>query len=224
MPQDSAPSPHASLLQILCFYAELQGLSRRDARREADEWLGRVRLGDRAGHRLGQLSHGMRRRLNLAQALMGRPELILLDEPTAGLDPELAAEVRGLLSERRGLATIIVSSHVLSELEELCDHVVFMERGRQVQQGSMRSMRRASGLVRLRLSTEPDLDRLRAEIGDLPCEWQDPELRVTVDDSLSPEAHNARILRALLDADVGVLQLELGESLEAAYLASRRTR
>jgi ABC-type uncharacterized transport system ATPase subunit len=113
---------------------------------------------------------------------------------------------------------------VLSELEELCDHVVFMERGRQVQQGSMRSMRRASGLVRLRLSTEPDLDRLRAEIGDLPCEWQDPELRVTVDDSLSPEAHNARILRALLDADVGVLQLELGESLEAAYLASRRTR
>lgn len=221
MPQDSSPSSHATLAQSLRFYAELQGMTRAAARREADAWLDRVRLREQANRRPGELSHGMRRRLNLAQALMGQPELILLDEPTSGLDPELVAEMRDLLLERRGEATLIISSHVLKELEAVCDHVVFMDAGRRVRQGSMKSLRQASGRVKLVLEVEPDLPLLRERVPGVAFEWSAPELRATVDDSRTMAEHNARILGALLEAQVGVLHLEVGESLEAAYLKVR---
>jgi ABC-type multidrug transport system ATPase subunit len=222
MPQDASPSPHASLLQSLTYYARLQGRGPDEARREAQSWLSRVGLEGRGQSKLRQLSHGMRRRVSLAQALMGEPELILLDEPLSGLDPELVAQVRALLSERRGRATLVISSHVLAELEELCDYVVFVEAGRCARQGTMASVRRADALIGFRLSQPPDLRRLEAEVEGASFEWSAPELKVAVDSSLPIEQHNARILRSLLDAGVGVLEISLGESLERSYLAGRR--
>ncbi len=223
MPQDSSPSPHATLRQSLTYYAALQGMDRLAARREADHWLGRVQLADRKNSRQGQLSHGMRRRFSLAQAFLGSPELVLLDEPTAGLDPELVADMRGLFSERRGDATVMISSHVLSELEDVCDYAVFIEGGRIVRQGSMQSLLQADTLVRVRLTKEPDVVALRQVVeGASSIDWQAPWLNVRLSGAQPIEVANARILRALLDQGAGIISLETGQSLEASYLATRQ--
>lgn len=222
MPQDALPSPHATLRQSLRYYGELQGLERARAWREADRWLEQVRLAERADARQSQLSHGMRRRFSVAQALLGEPELILLDEPTAGVDPELAAELRALFRAQSGRATLLISSHVLSELEELCDHAIVIEKGRAVRQGSMQSLLQADTLVRVTLSAPADLARLAAQLPGARFEWQPPELRVRWSDAAPLEQLNARLLGALLEQGVGILALAAGQSLEASYLAERR--
>jgi ABC-type multidrug transport system ATPase subunit len=222
LPQDSTPSPHATLIQSLCFYAELGGLPADAARRDAELWLGRMRLSDRARSRPGELSHGMRRRFCVAQAFLGNPELVLLDEPTAGLDPELAAEMRGLFVERRGQSTLLISSHVLSELEDVCDYAVFIERGRLVRQGAMRNLLQTDTLVRVQLTRAPDVDALRRRVAALAVEWTAPILVVRLRGDQPLEVANAQLLRELLDQQIGILSLETGQSLEASYLATRR--
>lgn len=222
MPQDAAPSPHATVEQSLRYYAALAGLDAAAAKRDASQWLERVRLQDRKSSRLGELSHGMRRRFSVAQAFLGHPELVLLDEPTAGLDPELAAEMRALLAERRGNSTLLVSSHVLSELEDLCDHAVFIDNGRLVRQGPMRELLQSDSRVRLKLTRAPDLERLRRSVGALGLDWAEPVLDVRLRGDRPIDVTNAALLRELLDQGVGVLELLTGQSLEASYLATRR--
>jgi ABC-2 type transport system ATP-binding protein len=222
MPQDALPSAHATLTQSLRHYARLQGMSAGDAAREAQHWLGRLRLEDRAHARQHQLSHGMRRRFSIAQAFLGNPELVLLDEPTAGLDPELVAEMRTLFSERRGERTLLISSHVLSELEGLCDHAVFIDAGRTVRQGSMSALRHADSRVRVTLSRAPDLPALERELGAVRLDWRQPELSVQFSGTEPIDEQNAKLLRALLDQGAGILALEAGQSLEKSYLETRQ--
>lgn len=222
MPQDSDPSPHTSIRELLIYYGELAGLERALARREADSWLERVALSPQANARIGQLSHGMRRRFSIAQALLGRPELILLDEPTSGLDPEVAVQIRELLREQRGQATLIVSSHILSELEALCDYAVILGAGKLVRQGSMQAMTGANTRVRVTLTHAPDLDALRARLEQVSIDWQAPELLVESKGGDSLDALNTRLLSALLAQGAGILELNAGDSLEAAYLATRQ--
>jgi ABC-type multidrug transport system ATPase subunit len=217
LPQDSFPSPHASLRQSLCYYGELQGLSRADALQDAE-----LCLADRADTRQGQLSHGMRRRFSVAQAFIGKPELILLDEPTAGVDPELAAELRALFREQRGRATLLISSHVLSELEELCDYAVVIEQGRCVRAGSMQGLLQVDTLVRVTLSSAPDLAALERTLPGAQLVFRAPELSVRWREAAPLEQLNARLLRALLEQGVGILSLVPGQSLEESYLAERR--
>lgn len=222
MPQDAAPSPHATLEQSLRYYATLAGLGAADAAREASQWLERVRLQDRARSRQHELSHGMRRRFSIAQAFLGSPELVLLDEPTAGLDPEVAAETRELVAKRRGSATLLISSHQLSELEDLCDYAVFIDQGKLVRQGPMRELLQSDSRVRLKLTRSPDLSRVRQRVGTLSLDWDAPVLDVRLRGDLPIDAANAELLRELLDQGVGVLELSTGQSLEASYLAARR--
>src|SRR5690606_35874431 len=103
------------------------------------------------------LSHGMRRRVSIAQALLGKPELVLLDEPTSGLDPELVVRMREVFASHRGKRTLIVSSHNLLELEALCDHVVFIERGRCARAGSMADVTEQGLVMRYELERAVDL-------------------------------------------------------------------
>ena len=103
------------------------------------ETVNLVGLGDRVQHKVGTYSHGMRQRLALAQALLPRPELLILDEPTDGLDPEGIVEFREQLLELRnqlGL-TVLLSSHLLPEVEQVCDHVVILQKGKKVFDGAV---------------------------------------------------------------------------------------
>ncbi len=137
LPQDAALDERLTCREFLRYMAALQGLSDRDGAAAADTALSEANLGDRSGDRIASLSHGMRRRIAAASALLASPELVLLDEPTAGLDPVQAASLREVLVKRRGRGTMVVSSHNLVELERICDWVILLEKGKLVQQGTV---------------------------------------------------------------------------------------
>jgi len=221
MPQDSVPSPYASLVDSLTFFGELQGFSSWDAKTEANRWLGRVQLQDRANARYSSLSHGMRRRFSIAQAMLGEPEFILLDEPTSGLDPELVVEIRQLILALRGKSTLLVSSHILSELESICDYAIFLEKGHCVREDTLAQITGQDSLARFKLSKKPDLKQMRVLLPHCELNWSEPYLSVETATKAPIEETNALLLRALLDAGIGIFEITSGSSLELAYLKSR---
>ena len=228
LPQDCELSPHMPVRELLVHLARLQGLSSRDARRDADRVLDLVDLTDRAGHRIRQLSHGMRRRVAVAQAFLGSPELILLDEPTSGLDPAQVVRLRDLFRAQKGQRTLVISSHILAELEATCDHVVLMERGRCIRQGPLSEITAQRALVRVSLAalppTDAALDALRAQLPDLEIRTAPAvqELIFTARGELDAAGINRLALPALLGAGLDVLDVRRGQSLEAAFLSERR--
>ncbi|MGB1310315.1 MAG: ABC transporter ATP-binding protein [Leucothrix sp.] len=130
LPQDANLDPRFSIGHQLGLFARLQGLSAKQAKIESKRVLEQVGLPETFAMRPEALSHGMRKRVLFAQALMGKPALILLDEPTAGLDPPNVKAMRQLIREAAPKATFIISSHNLDELEKVCHSVVHLEKGR----------------------------------------------------------------------------------------------
>jgi ABC-2 type transport system ATP-binding protein len=131
------------------------------ARKRIDEVLDVVELADRAKHRVGGYSHGMRQRLGIAASLLRSPRMLLLDEPTTGLDPAGMRDMRALV---RRLAdegiTVLLSSHLLTEVEELCNRVAIIQKGRILYEGSLAELlATASETYRLR-AVEPERARL----------------------------------------------------------------
>ncbi len=149
MPQDAALHPQTSIGHQLRHFARLQGMSRREAQADTLRVLEQVQLSEAEKLRPGALSHGMRKRATLAQALLGSPELILLDEPTAGIDPPNVRIIRDIVRAGSAEATFVVSSHNLDELEKLCTTVVSLSRGRLVEQGTVSELSTESYLTLL---------------------------------------------------------------------------
>ena len=135
--------PYMSARKNLELLAALDG---DDARSRIDEVLAIVELAPRARHRVGGYSHGMRQRLGIAAALLRRPRLLVLDEPATGLDPAGMRDMRLLI---RRLAdegiTVLLSSHQLPEVQELCDRVAIVDSGRVVYEGALADLRRQGG-------------------------------------------------------------------------------
>jgi ABC-2 type transport system ATP-binding protein len=183
-----------------------------------DEVLDEVGLTAAADKRVKAYSQGMRQRLGLAQALLGDPELLVLDEPTNGLDPSGMREMRRLLRRLadRG-TTIFISSHLLFEVEAICDRVGVMARGRMVAEGPPSTLR--GGADRLRLEVD-DVVKARAVIVSVPGADVDEEsghagLTVRLRGGVSPAELNA----ALVAAGVGVQALvPMRETLEEVFL------
>lgn len=147
LPQDAALDPRFSISRQLVHYAQLQGYSKKAALAEAQRALELVELGDVINHKPAALSHGMRKRVTIAQALMGQPELILLDEPTAGLDPKNARNIRQMVAELAEHATFIISSHNLNELERMSQSVLYLEHGQLSQHSAISSKAQTSYLT-----------------------------------------------------------------------------
>jgi len=135
LPQDANFDPSISIERQVRLLARLQGLSSSAATEEVQRVLDVVQLGDIGARKPDELSHGMRKRVSLAQALIGKPELIMLDEPTAGIDPPNVKIIRDLIRSESGNATFIISSHNLDELEKLCGSVVYLADGKLVEYG-----------------------------------------------------------------------------------------
>jgi len=137
LPQDSElpleMTPHA----LLAGYARLAGLTARAADEAARKFLGRVNLTDRMDIPVKSLSHGMRKRVMAAQCFVDDPDILLLDEPMNGLDPEESERLRNLILEGKGRRTTVISSHNLLDLQRLCTHVAFVEAGRVTRMGSI---------------------------------------------------------------------------------------
>ncbi|MEO1583068.1 MAG: ABC transporter ATP-binding protein [Planctomycetota bacterium] len=130
-PQSLAIYDDLTARENLELFAGLFGMTRRERRGRAGELLERVGLDDRAGHRVAGFSGGMKRRLNLAAALVHRPRLILLDEPTAGVDPQSRNALFDILRGLRDDAiTVVYTTHYMEEAQRLCDRVAIIDRGR----------------------------------------------------------------------------------------------
>jgi ABC-type multidrug transport system ATPase subunit len=227
LPQDAALAGETRCLQHLVFYGRLQGLSLAEAARQGERLLDEVGLGDRRQARARTLSHGMLRRLTVAQALLGDPELILLDEPTSGLDPRHAHELRELLrrTQREGRAprTLVISSHNLPELEALCDHVAFMDRGVVVAAGRTDAVTGKGQEVEIELAEGPV--PLEALARALPAERITFDegrrvLDIVFDPSPTRAAEDviAIALRALLAAGARISGVRRGTTLERKFL------
>ncbi|PWC78583.1 ABC transporter ATP-binding protein [Azospirillum sp. TSH64] len=166
LPENVAFHPSMTGRETLDFYARLKGAPCRDN----DALFERVGLEPAAiKRRVGTYSKGMRQRLALAQALLGGPKLLFLDEPTTGLDPALRQSFYAIVAELRDRGTtILLCSHALTELEGQADRVVVMNRGRKVADGSLATLRSLAQLpVRIRLTLPTgDIDALAARVGE----------------------------------------------------------
>jgi len=168
LPQDAQFQRNVPILDQLVFFRLLAGRTKRQAREEVIHSLDLVGLKSVAKRRVNSLSHGMIKSLGIAQAFLGHPEVILLDEPTAGLDPASARQIRDLVKQLQQRATIIVSSHNMAEVQELCNHVAILDHGKLVLDGSVDEITRADREYYLSLSRpmqNSELQRLNSVEG-----------------------------------------------------------
>jgi ABC-2 type transport system ATP-binding protein len=140
LPENLPGHAEARVQEYLEFRARLKGISRRDRRREIDRCLEACQLTAARRRLIGRLSQGFRRRVGLADALLARPRVLLLDEPTIGLDPLQVRETRALLAGLAGDCTILLSTHLLAEAEGLCRRVLMLMHGRLVSDVTMASL------------------------------------------------------------------------------------
>jgi lipooligosaccharide transport system ATP-binding protein len=178
VPQQDTLDMELTVRENVIIYGRYFGLSRRELRQRANELLEFVQLDERADSKVEPLSGGMRRRLTIARSLVNDPELLLLDEPTTGLDPQARHLVwdRLFRLKQRG-ASLVLTTHYMDEAEQLCDRLVVMDRGKIVAEGSpIELIRRYSTreVVELRFRDEPQpdvatrLDGLARRVETLP--------------------------------------------------------
>ena len=198
----------------LRYTAKLNGLPRRDAEARIDELLGEVRLHDAADHKTETYSRGMRQRLGIADALVKRPSVLILDEPTIAIDPagveELLALLRRLVAEHN--LTVLLSSHILGQVQSLCDRVGFFAAGRLVAAGPLDELARGGDrLVELEVGVDGDpatIDPVAMKVpGVMSVAPHERSERLRVVTASSDVA--APLATALADAGVSLVHLRL---------------
>jgi ABC-2 type transport system ATP-binding protein len=226
LPQDALLPPHDQVGELLVHMARLQDIPASKALDISKQALAEVEGSDWWNQKCGSLSHGMAKRVALAQAFLGAPDVVLLDEPTAGLDPRVAFEMRQLVKAKKGRSTIIISSHNLQELEEICDAAVILDRGRVVAQGSMSELTAANEEIRIKVKAGT---RRGMQPGELPVpKLQELEMVRTVDfdedtcellvsferSKADAETVIGHVLWVLLNAQVKISGVSKGRGLE----------
>jgi ABC-2 type transport system ATP-binding protein len=161
MPEERGLYPKMRVTEQVGYFARLHGLDAVAARRSADEWVERLGLGERRADRVEKLSLGNQQRVQLAAALVSRPDVLILDEPFSGLDPVgVDSLAEALLEQCRAGVPVVFSSHQLDLVERLCDSVGILARGRMVASGTVADLR-AAGAGRI----------LRVVVPDAPQGW-----------------------------------------------------
>ncbi|MEJ0046127.1 MAG: ABC transporter ATP-binding protein [Rhodospirillales bacterium] len=212
LPDNVAFHPSMTGAETIGFYARLK----REAPARGRALLQQVGLDEAARRRVGTYSKGMRQRLGFAQALLGHPRALLLDEPTTGLDPEFRLRFFGILADmRRAGTSVLLSSHALAELEGAVDRIVVIDHGRKLADGDIATLRAEAGLV----------PRLRASLanGQLPG-WQ--QVAPGVFETSCPEPDILAFLKALPDkaGSVEILRPALDEVYAAILQGPQQNR
>lgn len=135
MPQQSGYFEAFSVGMFLKYMAEIKGLTKKEYQCQIDEILERVNLTEKKNMRISTLSGGMRQRVMLAQAVLGNPEILILDEPTAGLDPKERIHIRNMILELSKDKCILLATHVVSDIESIADYILIMKRGSVIAKG-----------------------------------------------------------------------------------------
>ena len=221
VPQELALYPTLSARDNLMFFGQIYGLGGRMLKQRVDEALGIVGLADRAGERIDRYSGGMKRRINMAAGLLHHPQILLLDEPTVGVDPQSRNYIFDNVERlnREGM-TIIYTTHYMEEAERLCQRIAIMDHGRIIALDTPKNLVEllGGGVIRIGLRTSPNgvVGKIRAlpEINSLQLE--DHTLSVRASHS---EAALAGIVSAFNEEGVPINSLEILEpNLESVFL------
>jgi ABC-2 type transport system ATP-binding protein len=216
MPETSPLYPELRVSEYLSFRAELKRVPRKLRRGAVEQALADARIEHMADVLVGHLSKGYRQRVGLADALVASPPLLILDEPTAGLDPNQIRDVRALIRRLGEERTVLLSTHILPEVEATCTRALVIARGRLVAEGSideLRAMRRASGLtVGVRGEPEKAAAAARALAGVAAAKAKAKAegraaLDVDLDDGADATTVAEAVVAALVGAGLGVHEI-----------------
>lgn len=219
-----------TVADYLRFCCELKEVQRKEIPRHIDEILNICGLTEERGRLIGHLSKGYRQRVGVAQALCGNPPVLVLDEPTVGLDPRQVVEIRELMRELGREHTVIFSSHLLPEIQQLCQRVVILHKGRLVREADMSELTDTGDVIRLRVSIAMKERQLVPALKSLPCVRRVktlPTMDVNVTEAVlecdasdkaqgTPQEQLFRLLCGL-DAPINML-VQQRDTLEAAFL------
>lgn len=215
-------TPH----EQLAFVGGLRGIKKDELAAEIDRVSQLVGIGDMSRRLIRSLSKGYRQRVGLAAALMGDPPVLILDEPTVGLDPKQIIEMRNLIKRLGSDHTVILSSHILSEIEAICDRVIIISKGHIVASDSTGNLSRAAeGAVRVEFTVKAGKTAVKKSISGLKGlssikikELADGAVALSFE-TKSPDEARKKALGALVSAGCDVLSVTTGEtSLEDVFL------
>lgn len=208
----------------LGFVSELRGVPSKDVPSRVKEVMHKTSLTDHQDSVVSSLSHGYRQRVGLAQAMVHKPDLLILDEPTGGLDPVQIKEMRELIRALKGDHTVLVSSHILSEISQICDRYLVIQNGEIIAQGSEETLAKelgGEGVVEVEITGDAEAAiaavKRVAGVKDTSVVRQEGD-RVQLKLAASTELRPA-IVKALVEAGVGVLRVDKATSrLENIFL------
>ncbi len=226
LPETPPLYPDMSVRDYLDFCAKIKGVSAGDRKGKVGDAIEKCRVGDVRTTLIGKLSKGYRQRVGLAQAILHNPDVLILDEPTAGLDPKQIIETRELIRSLGGEHTVILSTHILPEVSMTCGRVVIINKGRVVAEDTPENLTRrlaGAGTLRLEIRGEeiPVLDTLRAVPGVLAARLKGGHNELLVVDVEAEAGRDVRaeLASAVVAAGHGLLGLEqVGMSLEDIFL------
>lgn len=227
LPEQPPLYPEMTVAEYLDFAAELKGVKKADRPAQVQSAARRTGLEDVLPRLIRSLSKGYRQRVGVAQALLGSPQLIILDEPTVGLDPAQVIELRRLIRELGRTHTVILSSHILSEVQAVCQQVLILSKGRLVAVGSPEELGETLNPgSRLRATAQGETDTVLAAVRSVPgiCRVElesaaDGQVTFTAESEDAAD-RRAAVSRALTEAGCTVLALAAeNRSLEEVFLA-----
>jgi ABC-2 type transport system ATP-binding protein len=228
LPETPPVYPEMEVSEYLTFAGRLKGIGSGDIARRVDESIERCALGDVRMKLIGKLSKGYRQRVGLAQAIIHNPDVLILDEPTSGLDPKQIIEIRGLLKRLAGEHTIILSTHILSEVENSCERVIIISQGKLVAIDSVSNLTnrlRGSEAVSLEVEAGPSSGEVLARLEQVSGvsrvvtkDARDGRLVFEIE-SLQGRQIRADLARSVVNAGWGLSEMRpVGMSLEDIFL------
>ncbi|HVY94808.1 MAG TPA: ABC transporter ATP-binding protein [Bryobacteraceae bacterium] len=232
LPETPPLYPEMEVSSYLTFVAKLKGIPSADVAKRVDEVIARTALGDVRDKIIGKLSKGYRQRVGIAQAIIHNPPVLILDEPTSGLDPEQQREARQLINSLSGDHTIILSTHILSEVEQSCSKVIIINEGEIVAVDSVANLhhrRRGGEVVAVQVwgaSAADVRQRLETVSGVAKVMATDaPDGYVSFDvESLEQYSVRPHLARAIVQAGWDLTELRtVGQSLEEIFLDLTRS-
>lgn len=191
LPQDFGYYPNYTAQEFLLYIAALKGIPRGEARKRTKELLGVVGLDEAASRKVKTFSGGMKQRVGIAQALLNHPKILILDEPTAGLDPKERVRFRNMISDYAKDRIVILSTHIVSDIEAIADEVLLLRKGKLISSGTVSELtKKAEGKVWELVVSPAEAKRWqkKAAVANLRHEGEKVVLRILSDDRPSDEA------------------------------------
>ena len=196
----------------LKFVSQLKGVEKDRIAKEVDSVIEKTNIGDVCNRIIGKLSKGYKQRVGLAQALLNNPQIVILDEPTVGLDPKQIIEIRQLIKGLSGEHTVILSSHILPEIEQTCERVVIINEGQVVAEDTVQNLtNRLRGVQRIILQVEGSEDSIKsalqplADIQNMEFTTKDEQIRQVIVES--PKDIRKDLAKAIVGNGLGLLEL-----------------